>query len=72
MFPVNIASFKKGQKHRKILEQFALAIIRHDVEVTRQCGPYNSVNGLLRLLTDWDPATDSILRFRKHSDTSWD
>lgn len=41
MFNVTISSFRKGGVHCKVLQQFALALIRHDAEVVSRCGVTN-------------------------------
>jgi hypothetical protein len=48
MFNVTIESFRKGGVHRKVLQQFALALIRHDAEVLSKCGVTNLVSHRLR------------------------
>jgi hypothetical protein len=48
MFNVTIPSFHKGGVHRKVLQQFALALIRHDAEVVSRCGVTNQVSHCLR------------------------
>jgi hypothetical protein len=44
MFNVTISSFRKGGVHRKVLQQFALALIHHDAEVMSRCGVTNQVS----------------------------
>jgi hypothetical protein len=48
MFNVTISSFRKGGVHRKVLQQFALALIRHNAEVVSRCGVTNQVSYCLR------------------------
>ena len=44
---LTVKHFAKREKLRKILEQFALALIRHDTAVQQKVGVYNRVSGEL-------------------------
>lgn len=59
MFNVTIPSFKSNGVHRKVLELYALALIRHDAEVIRECGPMNRVSYCLREAAKKANITDS-------------
>ena len=48
MFVVTVPGFGKGEDLRVALEQFALALIRHDAGVRSDCGPSNIVSSTLR------------------------
>ena len=47
MFNVTIDCFLPGGELRAVLEQFALALLRHDADARKVLGPYNRVSGLL-------------------------
>lgn len=48
MFNVTIDLFLPGGELRAVLEQFALALLRHDAEARKVLGPYNRISGLLK------------------------
>lgn len=47
MFNVTIDCFLPGGDLWAVLEQFALALLRHDAEARKVIGPYNRISGLL-------------------------
>lgn len=59
MFNVNIEYFLTGGGLRVILEQFALALLRHNAELKRVCGPINWVSSLLAEAARKAQITDS-------------
>jgi hypothetical protein len=59
MFNVNIEYFLTGGGLRVILEQFALALLRHNAELKRVCGPINWVSSLLSEAARKAQITDS-------------
>jgi hypothetical protein len=55
MFNVNIDLFLPGGELRAVLEQFALALLRHDAEARKVVGPYNRISGLLERAAGYVP-----------------
>jgi hypothetical protein len=48
MFNATIDLFLPGGELRAVLEQFALALLRHDAEARKVVGPYNRISGSLK------------------------
>lgn len=59
MFNITLKHFLPGGHLRVVLELFALALLRHNDNLRKLCGPYNYISGLLGIAAHKARITDS-------------